>query len=128
MLIEINDNIKKRILELSKEYDNMLDNGANDYTDIGDDCIDIVCELSDLIKCCKNPKVERIGNNCLRVYHWEFLVDSIDEYTINVYEIRTGDVIGTLGISTTLPDLEKKLSNLTEDQVNSWIEDNIEYI
>ena len=76
----------------------------------------------------KNPNIERIGNNCLRVYHWEFLVDSIDEYTINVYEIRTGDVIGTLGISTTLPDIEKNLSNLTEDQVNIWIEDNIEYI
>jgi len=128
MLIEINDSIKNHIISLSDKYDIMLDNGANDYGDIADDCIDVVCQLSDLIKEQSNSNIKRISDRCLRVYHWDFLVDSIDEYTINVCEIRSGDVIGILGVSTTLPDLEKKLSNYTEDQVNSWIENNIEYI
>lgn len=128
MLIEINDSIKDHILSLSDKYDIMLDNDDNDYSDIADDCIDVVCQLSDLIKERSNSNIKCINDRCLRVYHWDFLVDSIDEYTINVYEIRTGDVIGILGVSITLPDLEKKLSNFTEDQVNNWIEDNIEYI
>ena len=50
MTIEINDWMKKHILSLSDEYDRMLENGDTDFCDIGDDCINVVCKLADIIK------------------------------------------------------------------------------
>lgn len=75
-----------------------------------------------------NSNIKIINNNCLQVYHWQFIVDSTDEYTINVYETRYANMIGVLTNNVTLPEIEKALSNFSEDQVYNWIDNNIEYI
>ena len=128
MIINIDDHLAKRIVSLANEYDNMIENEENDFHDIGDDCINVVCRLADLIKINDNPNITRIDNSRLKVYHWEFFVDNLDEYTINVYEIRSGDVIGTLGMEKTLPEIEQTLNNFSEEEVFKWIDNNIEHI
>ena len=75
-----------------------------------------------------NSNIKRISDTCLQVYHWQFIVDSTDEYTINVYETRSGNVIGTLPNNITLPKIEKDLNDFSEEQVYNWIDNNIEYI
>ena len=75
-----------------------------------------------------NSHINRISDTCLQVYHWEFTVDSTDEYTINVYETRSNDIIGILTKNITLTELEKTLSNFSEDEVYNWIGNNIEYV
>ena len=76
-----------------------------------------------------NLYINRISNTCLQVYHWQFTVDSTDEHTIiNVYETRSNDIIGILTKNITLTEIEKTLSNFSEDEVYNWISNNIEYI
>ena len=72
--------------------------------------------------------INRISDTCLQLYHWQFTVDSTDEYTINVYETRCGDTIGILTNNITLQEIENVLSNFSEDEVCNWIDNNIEYI
>ena len=74
-----------------------------------------------------NFHIKRISDTCLQVYHWQFIGDSTDEYTINVYETRSGNTIGTL-TNITLSEIEKTLSNFSEDDVYNWVDNNIEYI
>lgn len=62
------------------------------------------------------------------LYHWEFYIDHDDNDTIYVYETRTGDVIGALLYCPSLDSIKDILSVRTEDEVNDWIENNIEYI
>ncbi len=128
MTINIDDNLSKRIISLADEYDRMLDNGANDYSDIGDDCINVVCDLSDLIKSLE--KIQHIDKNRFKIYHWEFYVDEADDdYTVYVYETRSGDVMGSLTDTKSLTEVEQFLSqNFSEDDVFNWIDNNIEYI
>lgn len=128
MTLNIDDNLVKRIVSLADEYDRMLDNGANDYSDIGDTCIDIVCDLSNLIK--SSNKIQHIDNNRFKIYHWEFYVETTDDdYTVYVYETRSGDVIGSLPDTKSLAEIEQFLSQyFTEDEVFNWIDNNIEYI
>lgn len=68
------------------------------------------------------------------IYHWEFFIDND---VINVYEKRSGDVIGWIkDITIPGPVLNQLLTieevfvkeNYSEDQVNNWIENYIEYI
>ena len=75
-----------------------------------------------------NLHIKIISDTCLQVYHWQFTVDSTDEYIINVYETRCGDTIGILTNNITLQEIEKTLSNFSEDEVYNWIDNNIEYI
>ena len=65
------------------------------------------------------------------LYHWEFYVDHVapdDNDIIYVYETRTCNVIGTLQYCSSLDSIKDILSVRTEDEVNDWIENNIEYI
>ena len=75
-----------------------------------------------------NLHIKIISDTCLQVYHWQFTVDSTDEYTINVYETRCGDTIGILTNNITLQEIENALGNFSEDEVCNWIDNNIEYI
>ena len=76
-----------------------------------------------------NLHINRISDTCLQLYHWQFIVDITDEHTIiNVYETRSNDIIGILTKNITLTEIEKTLSNFSEDEVYNWIGNNIEYV
>ena len=74
-----------------------------------------------------NFYIKRISDTCLQVYHWQFIVDNTDEYTINVYETRDDVIIGILTNNITLSEIEKTLSNVSENVVYNWIDNNIKY-
>jgi len=80
----------------------------------------------------QNNHIKKINDGCLQVYHWQFISDSQNEYHVNVYETRSGDVIGILTNRITndiaLQEIEKTLSNFSENEVYNWINDNVEYI
>ena len=63
-------------------------------------------------------------------FHWEFYKDDGDS-CVYVYETRSGDVIGYLPIFNDLDIIRKILddeNNWDEDDVNYFIEENIECI
>ena len=74
-----------------------------------------------------NSNIKKINDTCLQVYHWQFIIEDTDEYTVNVYETRYANIIGHLKNNITLPEIEKGLNNFSEEQVYNWIDNNIKY-
>lgn len=75
-----------------------------------------------------------MNKQSFEIFHWEFF---IDDDVINVYEKRSGDVIGWIkNITIPGPILNQLLTieemfvkeHYNEEQVYNWIEEHIEYI
>ena len=62
-----------------------------------------------------------------KLYDWEFFVNPAVSNNINVYDDKTGDVIGYLTIHTTIPRLKESLKCQSELKIKEFIENNIEY-